>query len=138
MIKHSFLWYCCDSNMQLYQWSDTLNLLLQSHYFFWMRETFLQLRFRRKKFFFHIYFIKTTKLMVSRKRTCSMDGRRKSGFPTQILQDVYTFNLRFVILLLRVFDKSSFSSFFIFNTLSSSTFWRERERGGDKIFKVKV
>ena len=64
-----------------------------------------------------------------------MDGRRRSGFPA--IQDVYPFNLRFVILLLQVFDKSHHSSSLIrFPTARSEE--RERERGGGgMIFKKK-
>ena len=54
-----------------------------------------------------------------------MDGRRRSGFPA--IQDVYPFNLRFVILLLQVFDKSHHSSLIRFPTARSE----ERERGGE-------
>ena len=61
-----------------------------------------------------------------------MDGRRRSGFPA--IQDVYPFNLRFVILLLQVFDKSHHSSSLIrFPTARSE----EREGGGGMIFKKK-
>jgi len=55
-----------------------------------------------------------------------MDGRRRNGFPA--IQDVYPFNLRFVILLLQVFDKSHHSSLIRFPTARSEE--REREREG--------